>query len=89
MGLSCITAREQNARTHVKEWEKSFDVVLTDVPCSGLGIIRKKPDIRYKDPKPLEQLPGVQRSILEQAGRLRQTGRRAALFDLYAVGPGK
>ena len=40
-------------------------MVLTDVPCSGLGIIRKKPDIRYKDPKPLEQLPGVQRSILE------------------------
>lgn len=74
MGLSCITAREQNARTHVKEWEKSFDVVLTDVPCSGLGIIRKKPDIRYKDPKPLEQLPVVQRSILEQAGAYVKLG---------------
>ena len=39
--------------------------MITDVPCSGLGIIRKKPDIRYKDPKALEGLPQVQRGILE------------------------
>lgn len=39
--------------------------MITDVPCSGLGIIRKKPDIRYKAPEPLEGLPKVQRSILD------------------------
>ena len=43
----------------------SFDLVIADVPCSGLGIIRKKPDIRYKDPKPLENLPRVQAAILD------------------------
>ena len=44
-----------------------FDRVLVDAPCSGLGVIRKKPDIRYKDPKPLEDLPQVQQAILENA----------------------
>ena len=40
-------------------------MVIADVPCSGLGIIRKKPDIRYKNPKELAQLPAIQRAILE------------------------
>ena len=38
-------------------WVEQADVVLADVPCSGLGIIRKKPDIRWKDPAQLAQLP--------------------------------
>jgi 16S rRNA (cytosine967-C5)-methyltransferase len=41
-----------------------MDVVLADVPCSGYGIIRKKPDIRYKDPKDMERLPELQLKIL-------------------------
>ena len=65
LGLTCITAREQNARNCVKDWEAAFDLVLADVPCSGLGIIRKKPDIRFKDPEQLDGLPTVQQSILD------------------------
>lgn len=48
--------------------------MLCDVPCSGLGIIRKKPDIRYKDPAQLAGLPRVQRAILENAGRYVKPG---------------
>ncbi|MBQ9165541.1 MAG: 16S rRNA (cytosine(967)-C(5))-methyltransferase RsmB, partial [Oscillospiraceae bacterium] len=51
------------------EMEKTFDLVIADVPCSGLGIIRKKPDIRYKDPEPLENLPLIQSEILENVSR--------------------
>ena len=51
-----------------------FDLVIADVPCSGLGIIRKKPDIRYKDPKPLAGLPGVQKAILENVSRYVRPG---------------
>lgn len=43
----------------------TMDVVLADVPCSGLGVIRKKPEIRFKDPAALSQLPAIQRDILE------------------------
>lgn len=43
----------------------SYDMVLADVPCSGLGVIRKKPEIRFKDPQELSSLPEIQRAILE------------------------
>jgi len=74
LGLDIIRAKEQNAREFVPEWENSFDIVLADVPCSGLGIIRKKPDIRFKDPKPLDGLPAVQKGILENVSRYVKPG---------------
>ncbi len=67
LGLNSIRAVTQNGKDRVPEWEDAFDVVITDVPCSGLGIIRKKPDIRYKDPKPLGGLPAIQKAILDNA----------------------
>ena len=48
--------------------------MLCDVPCSGLGIIRKKPDIRYKDPAALAGLPAVQGAILANASRYVRPG---------------
>ena len=45
-----------------------------DAPCSGLGVIRKKPDIRYKDRSPLLDLPRVQRAILDNAARYVKPG---------------
>lgn len=44
-----------------------FDRVLADVPCSGLGVIRKKPDIRYRSLEESSALPALQRSILDKA----------------------
>ena len=75
LGLTNITARQQDASQVVPEWVGAMDTVIADVPCSGLGIIRKKPDIRYKNPKELAQLPLVQRAILENAsGYVRPGG---------------
>ena len=54
----------QDASKHVPEWENRFDTVIADVPCSGLGVIRKKPDIRYKELGGLERLPEVQKRII-------------------------
>ena len=65
LGLDCIQPQLQSATERRSEWEGAFDTVITDVPCSGLGIIRKKPDIRYKEPEPLAGLPAIQRCILE------------------------
>ena len=48
---------------------------MADVPCSGLGVIRKKPDIRYRDLGQLAGLPPVQRRILEtQSAYVRPGG---------------
>ncbi len=65
LGLDNITARQQDATQNVSEWVDALDVVIADVPCSGLGIIRKKPDIRYKDLSELQELPKLQLAILE------------------------
>ena len=59
-----ILVREQDATENHPTWFGKMDVVLADVPCSGYGIIRKKPDIRYKDPAETERLPEVQLKIL-------------------------
>ena len=48
--------------------------MLVDAPCSGLGVIRKKPDIRYKDPEALAGLPAVQSAILANAARYVRPG---------------
>ena len=70
-----ILETEQNDGTQFRpEWQEQFDVVIADVPCSGLGVIRKKPDIRYKSLEDMEQLPALQRAILEQAGRYVRPG---------------
>lgn len=74
LGLTCVTAVTRDGKEFHPAWEQYFDVVLADVPCSGLGVIRKKPDIRYKDPTPLKRLPKVQKSILENAARYVKPG---------------
>lgn len=74
LGLTNITARLQDASAFVPEWENAMDAVIADVPCSGLGIIRKKPDIRYKDLKETEELPQLQLKILENQARYVKEG---------------
>ena len=64
LGLENLTALQQDATAHVPQWEEKMDVVICDVPCSGYGIIRKKPDIRYKDPDTMKDLPALQLQIL-------------------------
>lgn len=74
LGIRSITAAVMDGKTFDPELAGRFDLVIADVPCSGLGIIRKKPDIRYKDPEPLGGLPGVQRAILENVSRYVRPG---------------
>ena len=50
------------------------DKVICDVPCSGLGVLSKKPELRYKDPKESENLPNIQRAILDTACRYVKRG---------------
>jgi len=74
LGLSLITPMTADGKVFRPEWEHTFDVVLVDAPCSGLGVIRKKPDIRYKDPEPLAALPAIQSEILDNASRYVKPG---------------
>ena len=74
MGLDCVLVREQDATETHAGWRNKMDVVLTDVPCSGYGIIRKKPDIRYKDPEDMVRLPELQLRILNNQAEYVKPG---------------
>ncbi len=55
---------------------ESADKIICDVPCSGIGIIRKKPDIRYKDEKDIKDIPLIQKRILDNAAAYLKPGGR-------------
>ena len=74
LGLGSITAQVLDARKPRKGWEGTFDTVLADVPCSGLGVIRKKPEIRYKPQEELAGLPALQGEILDNVAHYVKPG---------------
>lgn len=70
-----VAALIQDARKFVSEWEGKMDVVLADLPCSGLGVIGRKPEIRFLvTPEQILSLQRLQRQILENACRYLAPG---------------
>lgn len=74
LGLTSIKPILQNAAENRAEWNGKADYVLCDVPCSGMGIIRKKPEIRYKDEEEIKSLPEIQLNILRNAANYVKKG---------------
>lgn len=74
LGLGIIRTEERDAREFNGAWENAFDAVIADVPCSGLGVIRKKPEIRRKSEAELSALPDIQRDILSNLSRYVRPG---------------
>ena len=75
LGLTIVTADERDARRPDPSLLGKCDRVLCDVPCSGLGVIAKKPEIRHKDLTESSRLPAIQAAILEaSAGYLKPGG---------------
>ena len=73
LGLGMIEASPNDAKKY-KEDMPLADRVLCDVPCSGLGVIRRKPEIKYKDPAEFERLPEIQFAILSTSSRYVKEG---------------
>ena len=74
LGVGIVRAAENDATVLREEFAGAFDAVIADVPCSGLGVIRKKPDIRYKDMASMERLPEIQQKILRNAAAYVKPG---------------
>lgn len=72
--IDILTPTLQDGRTFNPQWARKMDAVIADVPCSGLGVIRKKPDIRYKDLSGLERLPEIQSDILNNLSQYVKPG---------------
>lgn len=74
LGISIITTKEVDGRAPLEELFGTADRVLCDAPCSGLGVIAKKPDIRYKNVADIERLPEIQYAILTGAAKYVKNG---------------
>lgn len=76
-GLSNIKAQQWDANIFDKEFEEAADIVIADLPCSGLGVLGKKTDLKYKmTPKIQEELTHLQREILSViCGYVKPGGR--------------
>lgn len=73
LGLKIIEGRVNNA-AHFNEELPQADRVLCDVPCSGLGVIRRKPEIKYKDENEFDELPRLQKAILDISSQYVKVG---------------
>ncbi len=80
LGITCLSPRQNDGAAYnpglLEGAAGGFDKVLCDVPCSGFGIIRRKPDVKYKEPDSLKALPALQLAILENGSRYVGPGGR-------------
>lgn len=76
LGLSNIETRQMDARKIRECFEpQTFDKILVDAPCSGLGVLKRKPDAKYtKTEADLHSLSAIQLNILEKVSSLVKTG---------------
>ncbi len=75
LGIKIIETAEKDGRAFDENLRGSADRIICDVPCSGLGVIAKKPDIRYKELSGIEKLPEIQLAIAESSiGYLKSGG---------------
>ena len=74
LGIGIIETDVQNGTKKREGLDGKADRVLCDVPCSGLGVIAKKPDLRHKSPDDIKRLPEIQYKILNYAADYVKAG---------------
>lgn len=74
LGIDIIEVGERDARYPVEELFEKADRVLCDAPCSGLGVIGKKPDIKFKSLEDIKRLPEIQLAVLKGAAKYVKPG---------------
>ncbi len=74
LGIDIIETEKRDGRQSDERLYGKADRVLCDVPCSGLGVVAKKPEIRYKDLTDIKKLPEIQYSILESSAKYLKRG---------------
>ena len=72
--LNVVVSEKDASQLDSDSLEKA-DILIADVPCSGLGVMGRKTDIKYKmNPAKIQELAGLQRQILEQASTYVKPG---------------
>lgn len=73
LGVTCVNTKLQDAATAI--FDEQFDLILLDVPCSGLGVIKHKPDLKYQmSIEKIESIKKTQKDILKNTYKYLKTG---------------
>jgi 16S rRNA (cytosine967-C5)-methyltransferase len=81
-GMHNVKLKKHDAMEYQEEWENRYDLVIADLPCSGLGVIGKKCDIKYKTKEEdIQNLAQKQKEILQVLSRYVKPGG----FLLYST----
>lgn len=85
LGLRRIDAVTGDALDLNKRYaESSFDRILLDAPCSGLGVIRRKPDVKWtKSASDIEEISSLRRELLDRRAPVAQTRGYSRIQHMY------
>lgn len=76
LGIEIVKTQVQDATIYNEEYKEKFDKILLDVPCLGLGVLKRKPDIKWqREEKDVKEITKIQKNILENCSRyLKKNG---------------
>lgn len=75
LGMKHVSLSARDARDVPEDWKEAFDLVLLDAPCSGLGVLAKRADMRWRrELEAVEELVALQRQLLEAAASCVRPG---------------
>ncbi len=75
LGISIIRTKIQDATQYKKEYEEYFDKILLDVPCLGIGVLKRKPDIKWqRKPEDIKNITKLQKQILDNCSKYLKKG---------------
>ena len=70
LGIHIVKTECQDATIYKEEYKEKFDKILLDVPCLGIGVLKRKPDIKWKrKPEDIEEITQIQQNILETCAK--------------------
>ena len=75
LGITNIETRVNDATIYNEKYKEKFDKILLDVPCLGLGVLKRKPDIKWqKSKEDVEEITKTQKQILENCSQYLKKG---------------
>ena len=70
LGIHIVKTECQDATIYKEEYKEKFDKILLDVPCLGIGVLKRKPDIKWRrKPEDIEEITQIQQNILETCAK--------------------
>ena len=85
LGINIIETKVKDASLYDESLKEKFDKILLDVPCLGIGVIKRKPDIKWqRKPEDIEKITEIQKKILNNCSKyLKKNGTIVSQHVVY------